>query len=328
MAHVDDQVGLVDGAVHKIAVGQGCVAQEVGAGFIDDAFTHLCGDHRDAQFFHKLAQHFAGQLAVGTGTGQQQGLACALDGFDGLADSLVFGNRSTGRAGLGDRHGGMFAGDIFRQFQVGGTGTLFLGQTEGLANTGGNAVTADHLLGELGERAHHVDHVDDLELALFAGLDRLLAGDHDHGHGAELGISSGGHQVGGTGAQGRHAHTGFAGKAAIGGCHKAGGLFVTGDNQLDVGAAQRLKQVQVFFTGNGKNVFYPFRFQGANEQIRCFHDSLSPVDPVAGLWPCGFHDAWLKIIIAVNARMVPLFPCSGAQKAHPKGATPPCRASL
>ena len=150
VAHVDDQVGLVDGAVYKVAVGQGGVAQEMGAGFVHYPFAHLRGDHRNAQFFYKLAQHLAGQLAVGTGTGQQQRLACALDGFDGLADGLVFGDRAAGRAGLSDRHGGMFAGNIFRQLQVGGAGTLFLGQAEGFANTGGDGVAADHLFGELG----------------------------------------------------------------------------------------------------------------------------------------------------------------------------------
>ena len=96
VAHVDDQVGLVDGTVYKVAVGQRGVAQEVRAGFVDHAFTHLGGDHRNAQFFHELAQHLAGQLAVGAGAGQQQRLAGALDGLDGLADGLVFGNRAAG----------------------------------------------------------------------------------------------------------------------------------------------------------------------------------------------------------------------------------------
>ena len=96
VAHVDDQVGLVDGSVYKVAVGQCGVAQEVWAGFVDDAFAHLGGDHRNAQLFHELAQHLAGQLAVGASAGQQQRFAGALDGFDGLADGFVFGNRATG----------------------------------------------------------------------------------------------------------------------------------------------------------------------------------------------------------------------------------------
>ena len=96
VAHVDDQVGLVDGAVYEVAVGQGGVAQEVRTGFVHYPFTHLGGDYRNAQFFHELAQHLAGQLAVGAGTGQQQRLAGALDGLDGPADGLVFGNRAAG----------------------------------------------------------------------------------------------------------------------------------------------------------------------------------------------------------------------------------------
>ena len=161
----------------------------------------------------------------------------------------------------------MFAGDIFRQFQVGGAGALFLGQAEGLTDAGGDAVTADHLLGEFGERAHHVDHINDLELALLAGLDRLLAGDHHHGHGAKLGIGGGGHEVGSAGAQGGHADTSLAGESTIGGGHETGGLFVAGNHQFDFRAAQGLQQVQVFFPGDGEDVFNPFSFQGANEQI-------------------------------------------------------------
>ena len=161
----------------------------------------------------------------------------------------------------------MFAGNIFRQLQVSGAGSLFLGQAEGLADAGGDAVAADHLFGELGQRAHHVHHIDNLELALLAGLDRLLAGDHDHGHGAQLGIGSGGHEVGGAGAQGGHADTGLAGESTIGGRHETGGLLMAGNHQFDFRAAQGLQQVQVFFPGDGEDVFNPFGFQGANEQI-------------------------------------------------------------
>ena len=161
----------------------------------------------------------------------------------------------------------MLTGDIFRQFQVGSAGALFLSQAESLTDARGNAVAADYLLGELGERAHHVDHIDDLELALFAGLDRLLAGDHDHGHGAQLGVGGGGHEVGGAGTKSGHAHTGLAGESTIGGCHEAGGLLVAGNHQFDFRAAQGLQQVQVFFPGDGEDVFNPFGFQGANEQI-------------------------------------------------------------
>src|SRR5690606_31818552 len=115
---------------------------------------------------------------------------------------------------------------------------------------------ADNLAGELGQRAHHVDHVDDLELALLGGLDRLLPGDHHHRHGAELGVGGGGDEVGGTGAEGGHAHAGVAGQAAIGGGHEAGGLFVPVDDQLDLRAAQRFEQVQVFLAGNGEYILH------------------------------------------------------------------------
>ena len=54
---------------------------------------------------------------------------------------------------------------------------------------------AADLRGVLGERLHHVNHVDNLELSLLAGLDRFLPGNHQHWHAAELGIGRCRHQV-------------------------------------------------------------------------------------------------------------------------------------
>src|SRR5690606_14538775 len=68
---VDDQVGLVDGAVHEVAIGQRSVADKVWRRFINYALAHLRGHDRDAKFLDKLAQHFRGELAVGGGTEQQ-----------------------------------------------------------------------------------------------------------------------------------------------------------------------------------------------------------------------------------------------------------------
>ena len=157
---------------------------------------------------------------------------------------------------------------------MGGAGPLFLSQSECLANPRRHAVAADDLPGEFGQWPHHVDHVDNLELALLGALDRLLAGDHHHRHGAKLGVGGGGDQIGGTGAKGGEADTGLAGQAAVGGGHKAGGLLMAGDHQFDLRSAQGFEQVEVLFSGDGKDVLDPFRFQGTDEQVRGFHCRL------------------------------------------------------
>src|SRR5690606_10918579 len=93
-------------------------------------------------------------------------------------------------------------------------------------------------------------------------------------HGTELGVGGGGDEVGGTGTEGGHAHAGVAGQAAIGGGHEAGGLFVPVDDQLDLRAAQRFEQIEVFLAGNGEHILHAFRFEGAYKEVRGFHATL------------------------------------------------------
>ena len=97
---------------------------------------------------------------------------------------------------------------------------------------------ADDLAGHLGERLHGGDHVDDLEAGLAGGHDRLLAGDHDHRHGAEMGVGRARREVQRARARGRDAHAGLAGEAAVGRGHEGRGLLVPGEHQLDRGGAQ------------------------------------------------------------------------------------------
>ena len=150
-------------------------------------------------FVDKRLNHLGGQLAVRCGAKQQQWFARCADRFGCLLNGFFFGHRSTRITRLQHRHGRMFTGDILRQLQMGGAGALFLSQPEGFADPRGDAVTADDLPGELGQWPHHVNHINDLELALLGALDRLLPGDHDHWHGAELGVGSSSHKIGGAG---------------------------------------------------------------------------------------------------------------------------------
>ena len=121
-----------------------------------------------------------------------------------------------------------------------------LGEPEGFTRQAGDGVDVDNLLGELGDRLHHRDHVDDLKAALFRNLDRLLAGDHDHRHGAQLGVGGGGDEIRRTGAEGREADARLAGQSAVSGGHEAGALLVAGQDEFDFRGAQRIREDRDF----------------------------------------------------------------------------------
>src|SRR6478752_3862890 len=80
------------------------------------------------------------------------------------------------------------------------------------------------------------------------GHDRLLAGDQDHRHGAEVRVGSAGGEVERAGTERGDAHAGFAGEPAVGRGHEGGGLLVAGDDELDRGGTQRLDHVEVLLT--------------------------------------------------------------------------------
>jgi hypothetical protein len=128
---------------------------------------------------------------------------------------------------------GEFRCNVFRQFDVHRAGPLLVRQPKGLPYNRGDSVATDDLGGVFGDRAHHIDHVYDLEATLFAGFDRLLASDHQHGHGAQLCVGGGGYQVGGARPQRCQADAYLAGQAAVSRRHESRALLVSGQDQFD-----------------------------------------------------------------------------------------------
>ncbi len=146
-------------------------------------------------------------------------------------------------------------GNVFGQFDVNRARTLFGSESKSFADDGRNARAVDDLLGKLRQRAHHADHVDDLELTLLALLDRLLPGDHHQRHAAQLSISSGCDEVRRAGAKRGKTDAGLAGETSISGGHKACRLFVPGENQLDLRCPQRFQEVEILFSWDAEDVF-------------------------------------------------------------------------
>lgn len=186
VSDIDDAIGVFDGAMHEIAIRQRGIAQPQRMRFIQHALAHLGGEEGDAEALDELAQHLAAGLAIGTRTHHENGLPGFANCLHRTLDGLVVGNGAPVKTGLQHDGIGLVVGDVFRKFEVGGAGAFFLGATEGFANAGGNVVGRNDLSGELGQRLHHVDDIDDLEMPLFGNLDRLLPGDHQHRHAAQL----------------------------------------------------------------------------------------------------------------------------------------------
>ena len=129
---------------------------------------------------------------------------------------------------------------------------------------------ADDLPRQLGQRLHRGDHVDDLEPGLAGGPDRLLAGDHDHRHGAEMGVGRSRREVQRARPEGRDADARLAGEPAVGGGHEGGRLLVAGQHQLDRGGAQRLDHVEVLLARDAEDALDALVLERRDQEIRTF----------------------------------------------------------
>ena len=272
---VDDEVGAADGPVEVVVIREGGGADKFRVPLVDHAFAHLGIEKGNARFIDKGAEGAAGAVAVGGGADEEQGHFRRVDHLRRLGDGLGVRARAAAPEDLEDGGVGLLGGDVLGQFEMDGARALLLGDADRLADQDGHVVAVHDLLGELGEGAHHLDDIDDLEAALLGFLDRLLAGDHQDRHGAELGIGGGRDEVGRPRPEGGNAHAHFSGQAPVGRRHEPGPLLVAREDQLDARLSQRFENVEVFLARNPEYIFDPFLLQGPHEQIGCLH-AFSP----------------------------------------------------
>lgn len=164
----------------------------------------------------------------------------------------------------------LLARNVLGQFDVDGTRSLLLGDAECLTYADRDGLPVDDLLCELRERSHHVHDVDDLKPSLLARFNGFLACDHQHGHGAELRIGRGRHEIGRAGPERRQAHPRLAGQAPVCRRHEASSLLVAGEHELDARFPYRLEQIELFLAGNPEDVLDTFVLERSNEKIGCF----------------------------------------------------------
>ena len=160
------------------------------------------------------------------------------------------------------------------------TRPLLLRDPEGVADQSRNTLRGDDLRRQLGERSHGRDDVDDLETRLTAAPDRLLSGDHDHRHRAQMRVGRSRRQIERTGTQRRQADARASGETPVGGRHEAGSLLVPRQHELDLRAPQRLQHVEILLARNGEDVCDALVLEGGHQQIGSFcHAAETPPAP-------------------------------------------------
>jgi hypothetical protein len=242
---------------------------------VDHALAHLRGEKRNAGMIYERREHLRGELAIGAGTDHQKRPTAVADCIDRFSDGLVLGQRPARVRGRQHPGIGVVARDVFRQLQMRRPGTFLLGLAERFAHPRRHRVGRDDLPRVLGQRPHHVDHVDDLEMPLLARLDRLLSGDHQHRHGAQLRVGGRGDQVGRPRTQRTQADASLAGQPAVGRCHEASGLFVACQDQADARGAQRFEKIEVLLARQPEDVVDTLLHERLDHQFRRFHALLS-----------------------------------------------------
>ena len=163
-----------------------------------------------------------------------------------------------------------FGCDVLGQFEVHRSRPLFARNPERIAHQGRNRGGGDDLPRHLGERTHGAHDVDDLEAPLAGALDRFLAGEHQHGHRAEVRIRGAGGEVESARPQGRQTHAGPARQAALRRGHEGGGLLMAREDEIDPRFAKRLDHVEVFLARNAENPLDSFVLERAHEKIGSF----------------------------------------------------------
>ena len=119
-------------------------------------------------------------------------------------------------------------GQVLGELDVGRARLLELGDAERLADDLGHGRRLLDALVPLRHRLEHADDVDELVRLLVELVEPGLAGDRDHRRVVEIRVGDPGHEVGGTGPEGRHRDGGPAGQAAVDVGHERGALLVPG----------------------------------------------------------------------------------------------------
>jgi len=229
---------------------------------VDHALSHLGTDEGNAGQFDELLEHVARALSIRARTDEEQWVSRFFDHLDCGGHGLGFRGGSARRPGFEEKglvH--LFFGDVLGQFEMDRPGSFFFGETNRFTNRRRNIGAVNDLARVFRDRSHHFDDIDDLEAGLFTFLDRLLAGDHQHRHRAQLCIGRSGHEIRRTRPECGQADAALSGESSDRGGHEARALFMAGDDELDLRVPKTFEQIQIFFAGNSKDVLDTLAFE-------------------------------------------------------------------
>jgi hypothetical protein len=129
---------------------------------------------------------------------------------------------------MGSRESIRLAGNVFGKLQLNRAGSFVRRQAECLANHGRNTYPAHDFPGAFGQWFHRSDDVNYLKARLTRRQDRLLTGDQDHWHCAEVSVGRAGDQIQRTRPECRQTNARLSSKTAVSRGHEGSGLFMPG----------------------------------------------------------------------------------------------------
>ncbi len=166
--------------------------------------------------------------------------------------------------------------DVLGKLQMHRSGPLLASHAEGIAHHCRDRRGRNDLARHFRQWPHGPDDVDNLKACLPRALDCLLAGDHQHRHGAELRISGGGREIQRARSQGRQTHARPAGETAVGRGHECRRLLVAGQHKLDFRGAERLEQIEVLLSGQAEDAIDAFILQCRDKEIGALGHCSTP----------------------------------------------------
>lgn len=250
-----DQIGLPYGIVDVIVFGQCSRSKALIEPFIDHSFPHLRAEKRDVVSCDEFPEVLRDPFPVRPRSDEDDRTFRLLEPLFEYPDGSRIGMSSSKRCfDDGGDSLDLFPGDIFCKLEMDRSRPLHLSNPEGIPYGTGNPARIHDRHRGFGDRLHHGDDIDDLEMSLFTLLYRLLPGDHDDRHPSKLGIGDAGDHIRGSRPESGKGDSRGSGESSIGRRHEYGGLLVSRQDELDLRMPEGIQQIKVLFTRHSEYI--------------------------------------------------------------------------
>ncbi len=233
VTNVDDEVGVLDRTMRNVSRRKRRTADVLRVTLVDDALAHLCCKESNAGLVDKRSQHLCCLFAIRSRSDAQERTFRHKYFFDSARYRFVLRNRSSYIVHGENAFVDVFCGDVLRQFNVNGSRSLLHGLTERFTHDACESRAVLYLDTKLRHGPHHLNDVDNLKSSLLTFMNRLLPGDHEHRHCAELCVRGRRHEVGRPRSQCRKTNARLARESTNRRGHKSRRLLVARDDEFD-----------------------------------------------------------------------------------------------